>query len=346
MAADAARPRRWAVLLMVLAAFLFVPATPLVQSVVPLRDTSWMVVVTLAICTVVGWGAGGRGWLAVMWVALALVVLASTPVVRPAYASLERGWSVLLAGAFGLVCETSPPGTRFFPRALTALALSVSIAGLLAATTPGGLRSTTDAASGDADARPNAALLWMRMGEQSPEWQQWRTTNAGSSFDAAVQTADSVLTSLPQDAVPFFPGLLALESLGALALCWGLYHRISRTRLGDQLVPLRDFRFSDHLVWGLIAGVVLFVLPVPGAWRGTGMNLLLFFGALYAVRGLGVVVWYLEASGAGPPLIAALVVLALVLSAPAVLGLGLVGLGDTWMDWRHRPGGATPRPTT
>jgi hypothetical protein len=37
---------------------------------------------------------------------------------------------------------------------------------------------------------------------------------------------------------------------------------------------------------------------------------------------------------------------AMVLSAPAVLGLGLLGLGDTWMDWRHRPGGATPRTTT
>lgn len=346
MAADAARPGRWALLLMVLAAFLFVPATPLVQAVVPLRDTSWMIVVTLAICTVVGWGVGGRGWLAVMWVALAVAVLSVTPVVRPAYASLERGWSVLLAGAFGLACETSPPTTRFFPRALTALALSVAIAGLLAAATPGGLRATTDAARTDAESRPNAALVWMRESEQSPDWQQWRSVNAGSSLDDAVQTADSVLTTLPHDAVPFFPALLALESLGALALCWGLYHRISRTRLGEQLAPLRDFTFSDHLVWGLIAGIVLFVLPVPDAWRGTGANLLVFFGALYAVRGLAVLAWYLEASRAGAPVIAALVVVAMVLSAPAVLGLGLLGLGDTWMDWRHRPGGATPRPTT
>jgi uncharacterized protein YybS (DUF2232 family) len=76
------------------------------------------------------------------------------------------------------------------------------------------------------------------------------------------------------------------------------------------------------------------------------VNLLVFFGALYAVRGLAVLAWYLEASRAGAPVIAALVVVAMVLSAPAVLGLGLLGLGDTWMDWRHRPGGATPRPTT
>jgi Predicted membrane protein (DUF2232) len=346
MAADAARPGRWALLLMVLAAFLLVPATPLVQSVAPLRDTSWMVVVTLAICMVVGWGGGGRGWLAVLWVVLAAAVLASTPVVHPAYASLERGWAVLLAGAFGLVCETSPPATPFLTRALTALALSVSIAGMLAVVTPGGFRASASAARTDAEGRPNAALVWMRESEQSPDWQQWRATGAGTSLDDAVQTADSVVASLPGDAVPYFPALLGLESLAALALCWGIYHRISRTRLGEQLTALRDFTFSDHLVWGLIAGIMLAILPVPPAWRVTGLNLLLFFGTLYVVRGLGVLAWYLDAAGAGGLVITALAIAAAILSAPAVLGLGLVGLGDTWMDWRHRPGGATPRPTT
>lgn len=346
MAADAARPGRWVLLLMVLAAFLLVPATPVVQSIMPVRDTSWLVVATLAICTVIGWGAGGRAWLALMWVAVAIGVLAAAPVVQPTYATLERGWAILLAAAFGLVCETSPPTMRFFPRALTALALTVSVAGLLAAATPGALGASTDAVQTDVSARPNAALAWMRATEQSPAWQQWRSTGVGSSLDGAVQTADGVLTSLPDDAVPFFPALLALESLGALALAWGLYHRISRTRLGDQLAPLRDFAFSDQLVWGLIAGIALFVLPTAGAWRGTGVNLLVFFGALYAVRGLGVLTWFLDASHAGAPVMVGLAILAALLSAPAVVGLGLLGLGDTWMDWRHRSGGATSRPTT
>jgi hypothetical protein len=222
----------------------------------------------------------------------------------------------------------------------------VSIAGMLAAVTPGALRASAGAARSDAEGRPNAALVWMRESERSPDWQQWRAANAGTSLDDAVQTADSVVASLPGDAVPYFPALLALESLAALALCWGLYHRISRTRLGEQLTALRDFRFSDHLVWGLIAGIMLVVLPVPAAWRGTGLNLLLFFGTLYAIRGLGVLAWYLEAAGAGALVITALAITAAILSAPAVLALGLVGLGDTWLDWRHRAGGATPRPTT
>ena len=344
MAADAARPGRWALLLMVLAAFLLVPATPLVQSIAPLRDTPWLVVAALAVCTVIGWGAGGRGWLAVMWVAVAIGLLTIAPVGRPTYSTLERGWAVLLAAAFGLVCEASPPTTRFFPRALTALALTVSIAGMLAAATPGARRATADAVRGDVGSRPNAAVAWMRTSERSAGWERWRGSTMGSSLDVAAQTVEGVLASLPEDAAPLFPALLALESLAALALAWGLYHRISRTRLGEQLGLLRDFRFTDQLAWGLIAGIVLFLIPT-GAWRATGMNLILFFGVLYSVRGLGVLVWFLETTHAGAPAIVTLAIVAGVLSAPAAIGLGLVGLGDTWMDWRHRSGGATPRPS-
>ena len=346
MAADAARPGGWALLLSALAAFLLVPATPLVQSIAPVRDAPWLVVTALAACTVVGWGAGGRGWLALMWVALAIGLLAVSPVVRPTYLGLERGWAVLLAASFGIVCKTSPPTMPFFPRALTALALTVSIAGMLAVATPGAVRASADAVRSDVAARPNAAVAWMRTTEQSPEWQQWRASPIGTSLDEGVQTVDGVLASLPDDAIPFFPALLALESLAALALAWGLYHRISRARLGDHLGALRDFRFNDQLAWGLIAGIVLFLLPTSGAWRGTGMNLMLFFGALYTVRGLGVLVWFLDAAHAAAPARVLLAIAATVLSAPAIVGLGLLGLGDTWMDWRHRPGGATSRPTT
>jgi Predicted membrane protein (DUF2232) len=346
VAADAARPGRWALLLTALAAFLLVPATPVVQSIAPVRDAPWLLVTALAVCTVVGWGAGGRGWLAVMWVALAIGVLVVSPVVRPTYLGLERGWAVLLAAAFGLVCETSPLTVRFFPRALTALALTVSIAGLIAAATPGAIGSTIDAVRSDVAARPNAALAWMRATEQSPKWQQWRSSAIGTSLDEGVQTVDGVLGSLPDDAIPFFPALLALESLGALTLAWGLYHRISRARLGDPLGALRDFRFNDQLAWGLIAGLVLFLLPTGGAWHGTGMNLMLFFGALYTVRGLGVLVWFLDATHTAVPARVLLAIVASLLSAPAVVGLGLLGLGDTWMDWRNRArGGASSRPT-
>src|SRR3712207_8406043 len=31
--------------------------------------------------------------------------------------------------------------------------------------------------------------------------------------------------------------------------------RVSRARIGPPLAPLREFRFNDQLVWGLVAGI-------------------------------------------------------------------------------------------
>jgi hypothetical protein len=134
-----------------------------------------------------------------------------------------------------------------------------------------------------------------------------------------------------------FPALLALESLAASVLAWSLYHRLSRTRLGPAPTPLRDFRFSDQLVWGFVAGLVIVLLPELKALRLVGANLLLFFGALYAARGFGIIVWSVarllrRRRAAATLAIAGLIVLSWATVVPA-LGLGLM---DTWIDWRGR----------
>jgi hypothetical protein len=127
--------------------------------------------------------------------------------------------------------------------------------------------------------------------------------------------------------------MIALESLIALAIAWALYHRIGRERLGPPLAKLRDFRFSDQFVWGLVAGLAIVVVPGFASMSAIGANLLVFFGALYALRGLGVGLWFLSP---GPFLMAFLIVFALVF--PPVLGVVGVGLGvgDTWLNWRAR----------
>jgi hypothetical protein len=142
-----------------------------------------------------------------------------------------------------------------------------------------------------------------------------------------------------------FPSLLALESLFALALAWAIYHRLSRARIGAPMRPLREFRFNDQLVWGLIAGLTIAFLPTLQGLRGFGRNVLVFFYALYALRGFGVLAWFL-APGA---LLATLTLSFALLSFPvipqsvALLGFRLLlllvfilGLGDTWADWRRR----------
>ena len=117
----------------------------------------------------------------------------------------------------------------------------------------------------------------------------------------------------------------------------GIIERVNvekaRVRLGPRLAPLSDFRFSDHLVWGLIAGLVIVVVPGLSALDGLGANLLVVFGTLYALRGMGIALWFLAPGRLVMALLIAFSVL--FLNVVGVLALGL-GLGDTWLDWRRR----------
>jgi hypothetical protein len=149
---------------------------------------------------------------------------------------------------------------------------------------------------------------------------------------------------------PLFAAMLALESIAALALAWVLYHRLNRVRLGAALAPLREFGFSDQLVWGFVAGLVLVVVPGLNVLDMLGRNLLVFFGALFVLRGAGVVAWSITRVPRGRVLAAALAIGAVLLfgGSSVVPALGTVfgslavlpplglGLSDSWMDWRAR----------
>ncbi len=118
-------------LLMAVAAFLLVPSTPLLQNVAPVMDTALLLVPAIAVCAALGWAVGGRAWLAALWASLAVVLVLWHGLSHITYTALQCGWALVLAASFGLVCAASPPATRFLSRALTALALSVALVGLL-----------------------------------------------------------------------------------------------------------------------------------------------------------------------------------------------------------------------
>jgi hypothetical protein len=126
---------------------------------------------------------------------------------------------------------------------------------------------------------------------------------------------------------------------------------VARARVGLPLAPLAAFRFNDQLVWGAVVGATLVAVPSAAPYRLLGFNLLVFFGALYALRGLGVLTWWaagwrarLGALGAvaGAALLVPLVGVTLPLAALAAAALAL-GLGDTVGGWRSRPR-AVPAP--
>ena len=335
--------RGWGKLLLALVAFLIIPPYTPLRALLPVEDTFLLLLPALAACCLVGWWAGGRLLLAVTWVGLAAWMLVQ-PAPAGAFYNLVRGWTLLLAGSFGLVCLF---GTRrpFFARALTATSIALSLVLLMSTRGP---------------LTPARAKLAVQA-----EFAR-RNTEAIAMFRTAIKQYPDVVKSMPQVATlpdefenqlkvvaqtgaRLFPSLLLLESLIALALAWGIYHRISRTRLGAPLGFLKDFRFNDQFVWGLIAGVTIMFIPALGFLDGAGRNLLVFFGALYAIRGFGVLSWFMPPGAFATvlglgfimlwwPVLNAVAVLGFVLLALAAFGLGL---GDTWADWRSRA-----RPTT
>lgn len=331
---------RWAPLLIALLAFLLVPRIPLLRTIVPVEQTSALLVAGLAVCTLLGWRSGGRVMLAVVWLLLAVWTFAR-PLQAPiaadlGYDRLARGWALLLAAAFGLVCVVTT-GKQLFPRALMAVALAIAVAIPLALGGRGGAARTERTVGRELEARHTDFLAAWDKFRGEPDMK--RLTAQNGEVSTMFEMLDARYRSVPAIVARLFPALLALESLAALALAWSVFHRVSRMRIGDALSPLRSFRFSDQLVWGLILGITLMVVPNLSALRGVGLNLLVFFGALYAIRGAAVVAWFL-APGIATTIVIAL--LALVFGPLLAIGALGVGLGDTWVDWRsHRPRPAT-----
>ncbi|MDB4884663.1 MAG: Protein of unknown function rane [Gemmatimonadetes bacterium] len=344
---DAAIPapaeRGWGKLLIALAAFLFLPHVQPLRALLPVEDTLVLLLPALAACCLVGWWAGGRIMLAVIWVALAAWVLVQSAA-PGTFDNLVRGWSLVLAGAFGLVCLMRLHQT-FFARGLTALGLALVLVLAMSTKGPFSPGRARQAVQAELARRNTESMNMLRsVPQQYPAAAKWMP-QLSTMQDAVEQQ----LRATAETGSGLAPSLLLLESLGALALAWTTYHRIGRTRIGVPLGPLKDFRFNDQLVWGLIAGLAIVFVPALDFLDGAGRNLLVFFGALYAIRGFGVLSWFLAPGALAMMLVVGFAMLWLpVLTPVAVLGFMLLalaafglGLGDTWVDWRRRA-----RPTT
>jgi hypothetical protein len=354
-AAPVMRERGWGLTVAALVACLAVAAVPtwpaaaglagaLVRLLVPFEQTMLLVVPSVAACSLVGWWAGGRFLLALVWSALAVWMLTQPLPGEPrAYASLARGWALLVAGSFGVVCLVG--GRRpFFVRALSALGVAVLVALAAASVSGHSPRQLGRVMASEYARRVESSLAAWQRHTRDATWQGF----AARSPELAERADEAAgrIRELPPAAARVAPALVGLESLAALALAWGLYHRLSRARIGSPLGPLQAFRFSDQLVWALVAGATMAVLPSLAPLRGVGINLLIFFGALYALRGVGILRWLAPDRVAALALVAVLVLVpvlgvALLCATLAIVALA-VGLGDTWGDWRGR--GA--RPTT
>jgi len=230
---------------------------------------------------------------------------------------LERGWALVLAGCF-VVLTMRWPRSRFFPRAFTAVSATAVFVGLLLMVRPGSW-STIDWLVTERVMRTYSVITQTFMTIDSEA--ALSTTQLNSIFDLAALQGR------------YFPALLGLSSLSALAVAWWAYVRLSAgSSLG--LGPLREFRFNDHFMWLFLTGLALIVLGAGEAWTRAGSNAVVFMGGLYALRGAAVLlVINGGVTGFG---ILFLMVGMLVLSPVLIMGALVVGVGDTWLDLRSK----------
>lgn len=331
--AEVPRERGWRGVVGGLVLLLLLPAMPPFAVIFPLAETALVMVPAVAACALAGWRSGGRLFLAVLWVGFAAWLIVSGPM-RSEYSLLAKGWGVLVAVAFGGMALAWPTRS-FLPRALATLGLALAVAGVSALAAPGGAARVRQVVATELLRRSEAFDRDWQVRLTTKDWQEFRAANAESAawFERTLQEQREMVRRTAERSPALFPALLALETLAALALAWALYHRVGRARVGAPLARLREFRFNDQFIWGLVSGLALLVMPGLGAARDVGANLLVFFGALYALRGAGVALFFLAP---GRVMMVVLVALSVLFAGAAgVIFVGL-GLGDTWLDWRRR----------
>jgi len=190
------------------------------------------------------------------------------------------------------------------------------------------------------------ALLQPAFGHALDGWMEAQIREAASTAysmlaadpDAAAGSiGDSIRAAIETWAVfqhDVYPALLALATMAALSVCW--YFAGRRGEESERLPAAREFGFRDELVWILVIGLILLVLPLGGGAFRIGENATLFMVALYLARGGAILVW-ITAAAATSAWTWILLSVGAVLAYPFVLGAALVlGLMDTWLHVRER----------
>ncbi len=229
---------------------------------------------------------------------------------------LERGWGLLLGGWF-ITLTLRWPGIRFLSRGLGAVGGTFAVMALLFWVQPGHWAVVDWAVRSRMERGMSAALEAFRY---------LRPEGLSETFEARAAEAMVLQGTI-------FPALLGLASLAALGLAWWLWNRLSLGEEGDRLGPLREFRFNDQLVWILILGLGVLLLG-SGLLGRLGTNTVVFMGALFALRGVAVVLFL---SGGVSFLGMVLFLVGLLFLAPLlVTGAFVIGLGDAWLNLRAR----------
>jgi hypothetical protein len=223
---------------------------------------------------------------------------------------VERGWALLLGGWF-VATVLLWPGGSLIGRAVGATAAAAVSATVLIVARGG----------------------WPALDETIASHYRAVAEGVTRSWPGGRVDGDTLMAWTGEVPARLFPALTAIGSVAALALAWWASGQLAGS--GRPVGRLTQFRFPDELVWILIAGLALLLLPVAEWAPRLGLNLVVFMGALYAVRGLGVMVDLVVGMvGSNVMVLGVLAAVALILYPIVVAGTLLLGVTDTWLDLR------------
>jgi hypothetical protein len=256
-----------------------------------------------------------RGWLLV--IALLLFVTTFMGQAAGVLWWYGRGWALILSAWF-VIAVLFLPRASVTSRSLAAVGASTATVALLFLIDRSGWRQLDWAISGQLrTGSAEVAAFWQSRMQDKP-WVDDLTSAVYRFTDFQANT---------------YPAMIAIASLAGLTLAWWFWRRLASPER-NPLGALRDFRFHNELIWLVIVGAALLVLPLEGVADRTGANLLVFMAALYALRGFAVMIALFGAPTFVGALFGALVFLMLY---PVVMATTLmVGLTDTWLDLRAR----------
>ena len=136
-----------------------------------------------------------------------------------------------------------------------------------------------------------------------------------------------------------YPGIAILGAMAGGVLASAVAWHITEGRTGAEPELFRNFRFNDHLIWGAILNLALVLVPLPAPFSDFAANAMVIWLGLYVARGAAIAGF---TAGLWPmPLKVSLALAAVLLLPYALGGLLLLGLADTWLDFRRAP----PPPT-
>jgi hypothetical protein len=132
----------------------------------------------------------------------------------------------------------------------------------------------------------------------------------------------------------FTPAVAALLAVagGTLAVRW--HSRIVGGRVPDPM-PFREFAFSDHVVWAVIAGLGVYVAGFGHSSTVLALNVLAVLAVLYGIRGVAIL-WAIALEGRGGGMVLLAVVGGALLLPFVAPGFVLLGLADTWVGFQRR----------